>query len=395
MKILHTSDLHLGAQWRGISRADDQQRVLDEIVALCDQHEVDALLVTGDIFSDRPTGPPARLARDLLTRLSGQLRRKRAVILLRGNHDPLELFQLMRVFVGEMAGGDRWPLVVADMPDVYKVPNLDLQIVALPYLSPRWLQLQPFAADVTPEEQIVGLSGHLARCLNALRPRVQSGMPSIFAAHVMVRGGHLAPDVQFEPGYQQELWLEQTNLPQYTSYNALGHIHLGQQIAGAGKPTWFAGAADRLDLGERDRTPQVLLVTLPDGAGGVATVEPIALTTCTPFIHEHVSGLAAVEALCAAQLASNPLGQVVIAGVPASQQAAAITRIRQALPRVDVRLALEQSALPAPAEDFDPYDVRGTVHRYLRQDYAGPDDTRQRLVAAFDELLAEPVEVPA
>src|SRR3712207_895631 len=97
MKLLHTSDLHLGAQWRSVSRADDQTRVLDEVLTLCDQHEVDALLVTGDVFSDRPYEPPARIARRLLERLSDQLRRGRAIVLLRGNHDPLDLFQLMRI----------------------------------------------------------------------------------------------------------------------------------------------------------------------------------------------------------------------------------------------------------------------------------------------------------
>ncbi len=395
MKLLHTSDLHLGAQWRTVPRTADQARVLDEVIGLCDQQEVDVLLVTGDVFSDRPKEPPARLARRLLERLSGQLRRGRAVVLLRGNHDPLDLFQLMRVFVREMAGADRWPLVVADMPDVYLVPNHDLQVVALPYLSPSWLQQQAFEADVSPEEQMAGLSGYLARCLDLLRPKVRPGVPSIFAAHVMVRGAHVNPDIEFEPGYHQKLWLEQANLPQYTSYNALGHIHLGQQLASAAKPTWYAGAPDRLDLGERHHSPQVLLVTLPDGPGGVARVKPIALTSCTPFVDEQLSGAAAVEAFCAAHDGADPLGQVLITDVPASKQPAALARVRQALPRVDVRWPSAQIDLPPPAEELDPYDLRGTVQRYLREQYAGPAERQDRLIAALDELLSEPTEVPA
>ncbi len=56
MRLLHTSDLHIGASWRGMSRRDDQRRVLGEILGLCDAHAVDALLVTGDVFSDRVEG---------------------------------------------------------------------------------------------------------------------------------------------------------------------------------------------------------------------------------------------------------------------------------------------------------------------------------------------------
>jgi exonuclease SbcD len=89
MRLLHTSDLHYGMTWRGISRRADQHRVLAEIVSICEAKRVDALVVTGDVFSDRPEGHPADVIRLLLQQLRPQLERGCPVVLLRGNHDSL------------------------------------------------------------------------------------------------------------------------------------------------------------------------------------------------------------------------------------------------------------------------------------------------------------------
>ena len=133
MKILHTSDLHLGDTWDSHPRLNDQVRVLREILGLCELHNVDMLLITGDIFADRIKGSLSDVARQLLELLRDHLRRGRAVFLLRGNHDDFRFFQLLRILINEMSGQDRWPLVIADLPMVYAVPGHQLQVLALPY----------------------------------------------------------------------------------------------------------------------------------------------------------------------------------------------------------------------------------------------------------------------
>ena len=121
MKILHTSDFHFGKRWGGISLIDDQTRVLDEILALCELHDVDMLLVAGDVFSDRIEGNRlADIAQTLLTRLRPLLERGRIVFLLRGNHDSIDLFDLLSFLLTEVSGKDSLPLVVASRPNIYK-----------------------------------------------------------------------------------------------------------------------------------------------------------------------------------------------------------------------------------------------------------------------------------
>ena len=52
MKLLHTSDWHVGKTLKGRSRLDEQKAVLAEIVGLTERHEVDAILIAGDIYEN-------------------------------------------------------------------------------------------------------------------------------------------------------------------------------------------------------------------------------------------------------------------------------------------------------------------------------------------------------
>ena len=52
MKLLHTSDWHVGKTLKGRTRLDEQKAVLAEIVALAKEHEVDAVLIAGDLYEN-------------------------------------------------------------------------------------------------------------------------------------------------------------------------------------------------------------------------------------------------------------------------------------------------------------------------------------------------------
>lgn len=389
MKILHTSDLHLGHIWWGLSRWNDQMRVLDEVLDLCDQHDVDMLLVAGDVFSHRVQGRHEATARALLERLTPMLKRGRAVFLLRGNHDPYALFSLMSVLVQEMAGNDRWPLVVAAEPAIYRVPRHNLQVIALPYVSPTSLATRTFDPAQDPNARVADLASHLGACLEWLYQQVDPAVPAIFTAHVTVRGASLTPEVEAESGYHREMLLDPARLPQFTSYNALGHIHLTQPIPSAGKPTWYSGAPDRVDLGERAYTPRVLLVETPDMPGGEASVRELPVTTSTPFVREIVQGTDAVSAFCASVGRLDPLGEVEVHGIEAAARGVVEAQIRQVAPRLRIKWQIETPASAVEAPRHDPMDVRGFVRAYLADAYTGPEQAgrRQRLELAFDELL--------
>src|SRR5688572_1746892 len=91
MRFLHTADWHVGKKLGRIDRRAEAESVLDELVAIADDQDVDAVLVAGDLF-DR-AGPPFEsmsLVLDALRRLA----EGRHVVALPGNHDSADLFRL-------------------------------------------------------------------------------------------------------------------------------------------------------------------------------------------------------------------------------------------------------------------------------------------------------------
>ena len=85
MRFLHTSDWHVGKTLKGHSRLDEQELVLREIVGIARDHEVDAVLVAGDLYD---TAAPTAAAQQLLVRtLMGMARDGIPVIAIAGNHD--------------------------------------------------------------------------------------------------------------------------------------------------------------------------------------------------------------------------------------------------------------------------------------------------------------------
>ena len=85
MRILHTSDWHIGKRLMGRERLDEQSDVLDEIVRICDGEGVELVLVAGDIFD---TYMPSAEAEDLFfSKIKAMAGADRAVLLISGNHD--------------------------------------------------------------------------------------------------------------------------------------------------------------------------------------------------------------------------------------------------------------------------------------------------------------------
>ena len=85
MRILHTSDWHLGQHFMGKSRQAEHQQLIDWLLIQVEEHAVDAVLIAGDIFD---TGSPPSYARELYSQLVVRLHSAGvALLLLGGNHD--------------------------------------------------------------------------------------------------------------------------------------------------------------------------------------------------------------------------------------------------------------------------------------------------------------------
>ena len=99
MKILHTSDWHVGKRLDRHDRMEEHRAAIDEVVAIADDEDVDMVVHSGDLF-DRPTPPidSLRLALDGLVRLARS--GARPVVVVAGNHDSPEFFETLARFLG-------------------------------------------------------------------------------------------------------------------------------------------------------------------------------------------------------------------------------------------------------------------------------------------------------
>ncbi len=94
MRILHTSDWHLGQNFYSKSRAAEHDAFLSWLLARAQEHEVDAIIVAGDIFD---TGSPPSYARELYNRFVVQLQQTGCrLVVLAGNHDSVAMLNESR-----------------------------------------------------------------------------------------------------------------------------------------------------------------------------------------------------------------------------------------------------------------------------------------------------------
>lgn len=90
MKILHTSNWHLGLMTDGLCRMEEQKKILDEICDIADKHQIDLVLICGDILSSESDSSSDRLMADTFLRLSNN--GKRVIMAIAGNHDADDRF---------------------------------------------------------------------------------------------------------------------------------------------------------------------------------------------------------------------------------------------------------------------------------------------------------------
>jgi exonuclease SbcD len=275
MRILHTSDWHLGKKLKGFDREDEQFTQVEHVCQLTEEHAVDVLLVAGDIFDTRVRQLPTltkRLADILKPRLEAGLH----VVLLPGNHDDREHFHMMYALLNlDEQVQTRLHVVRTQM--VFEINGVLFGMV--PYPNRDVLETH-YAEAAGGSQRNVSLSTHFADVIRYVRGQLERRVqPAVFATHVVVAG--VTTPSEHEISYASDLRLGRQDLPVTgnLAYIALGHIHQSQSI-GHAVPCYYSGSLDRLDRGERRDNKSVLIVDVP--ASGPAMVEPIPLQA-TPF----------------------------------------------------------------------------------------------------------------
>ena len=289
MRILHTSDWHLGRNLEGRSRLPEQEQFMDELAAIVKEEDIQAILVAGDVFDTyNPSADAENLFYDGLERLSEN--GKRAVVAIAGNHDspdrlhaanPLALKHGISLLgypreqltvgmspggVGRIGAGPGWVELTTSGSNEKAV------VYALPYPSESRLnevlseKLDEASGQVAYSERVGGL---FSEADQTFRPDTVN----LVVAHLFVRGGG---ESESERQLGGALAVAPQAMPKKAHYIALGHLHRPQQVNHTPQTCRYSGSPLSFSFAEADQQKEVLIVDVIPG--GLAKARAINLS---------------------------------------------------------------------------------------------------------------------
>jgi exonuclease SbcD len=274
MKFLHTSDWHVGKALKQRSRLVEQRAVLAEIVGLAAEHDVDAVVIAGDLYDH---AAPSAAAQDLVVSTLLDLHRLGTEVLaIAGNHDHPETFEAYRplmLLAGiHLAGHVRAPDNGGVVSFTARSTGEPVNVATMPFLPARHVVRAAQVAAPQAENTARYDEAH-RQILHALATGFRDDAVNIVTAHVTIlnasAGGGERPSQSVA-----DYVVPATIFPIEAHYVALGHLHRRQKIP-AGCPVHYSGAPIAVDFGEVENTPQVLLVEAGIGTPAVVTDIPI------------------------------------------------------------------------------------------------------------------------
>lgn len=233
MKILHTSDWHIGKRLSGRDRLDEQRAALDEIAAICDAEKVDLVLVAGDVFD---TFLPSAEAEDAFYSAAKKIAgTDRCMLIISGNHDDnirltaaTALSEELGIYVygnaghiPKLCGGRRvYPVEAGANHIVFRTGEEEVFFNVLPYPNETRLK-----EDKNPDEKFLD---KMVRWMNAGQAENKKNLPSVFLSHLFIAGGSVSEgEREIDLGGARAVPL--SALPP-CDYTALGHLHKRQSF---------------------------------------------------------------------------------------------------------------------------------------------------------------------
>lgn len=258
MRLIHTSDWHLGRSFHGVGLLPAQADYVDHLVEVVRSEQVDAVLVSGDVY-DRALPPPdaVRLLSEAATRL---IDAGAQVILSSGNHDSAirlgfaaDLLERSGLHIRSDVASVGRPVLIGDAA-----------IYPLPYL-------EPTAVTVTDD---LGVTDRTHRAvLDAAMDRVRAdarsrGPRTVAMAHCFASGG-AASDSERDITSGGVAMVPASTFDG-VAYAALGHLHRPQRVSETAR---YSGSPVAMSFSEAGQTKGSLLLTL--GADGSVTTEQV------------------------------------------------------------------------------------------------------------------------
>lgn len=271
MRLLHTSDWHLGRSFHREDLLSSQALFVDHLVETVRSERVDTVLVSGDVY-DRALPPVDAVALfdDALERLAGTGAR---VVLISGNHDSARRLGFGSALIDRAGIHLRTDVARAHEPVLLDDADGPVAVYAVPYLEPDAVRLE-LECHERSHAAVLGAAMQRVREDLAGRP----GTRSVVLAHAFVFGAEPSDS-------ERDISVGgASSVPVRTfdgiDYTALGHLHGAQRLSDRVR---YSGSPLAFSFSEEHQTKQLLLVDLDREAGAAPTVTPVPTPVVRPL----------------------------------------------------------------------------------------------------------------
>ena len=265
MKILHTSDWHLGQHFMGKSRRDEHKAFIDWLLALVDSEFVEAVIIAGDIFD---TGSPPSYAREMYHQLVLDMKaRKCQLVIVAGNHDSVSMLNESKSLLSYL---DTQVSSQANLEELashvialkYKNGEIAAWVCAVPYLRPK--DVMKSISGQSEQDKKLGLLQHIGDFYQQVyelacekNKSLKQPVPIIGTGHLTAMGGQVSESVR--DLYVGTLEALPTSVFPKFDYLALGHIHRAQAITKDGRFR-YSGSPIPLSFDELGREKSLVVI---------------------------------------------------------------------------------------------------------------------------------------
>ena len=273
MKILHTSDWHLGKTLDGFSRMEEQNLFLEELSSILEREEIDMMLISGDVF-DNPIAPAK--AEGMLYKYLKRYSKggERPIIIISGNHDSSEKLEALNslsldfgiIFIGSINTDipegvyGNWSITMS-REGFIKINLKDeiVSIIRLPYINDKTI-LSRETEDINIQKNYSKDVGDL---VNNFSTNFSQGSINIVMAHLFLQNGEPSDSEREILG--GSLLVNMNDLPESPQMYALGHLHKTQNFTHGNAKISYSGAPIKYSKSERNNKNSVNIINIEKG----------------------------------------------------------------------------------------------------------------------------------
>jgi len=277
MRVLHTSDWHLGKHLEGFSRLDEQKMFLNELDEICENENIDVVIIAGDVYdTSNPPAQAEKLYYESLKRISKN--GSRPVFAIAGNHDNPDRIQAA------------WPLASEQAILLAGHPKMEGYEGAFGAYNLKWLGDNVYAISIKGEELRIGLlpypserrlgevlsdsddevlrqasySERLHHIFKGMDEKFDDSALNIAVSHIFVMGGQTSESERpIQIG--GTLVVDPSHLPQKADYIALGHLHRAQKVKHSLVPAIYSGSPIKYSRSEIPHAKSVHVIESEHG----------------------------------------------------------------------------------------------------------------------------------